>query len=57
MFADHLLEIFDCLQSDVVLGVAKIHERPGVSTMFRNHYLDRTIAIDGCLSRLFLAAC
>jgi hypothetical protein len=46
MFADHLLKILDCLQSDVILRVAKIHERAGICAMFRNHHLDRAVRID-----------
>src|SRR5713101_9359519 len=46
MFAHHLLKILDCLQSDVVLRVAKIHERAGVYAMSRNHQLDRAVWID-----------
>ena len=57
MFADHLLEIFDHLQGHVVLGVAKIHECPGVSAVLGDGYLNRTIPIDACSSRGLLACC
>ena len=46
MFAHHLLKILDCLESNVVFRVAKIHERSGVCAMFRNHHLDRAVRID-----------
>jgi len=46
MFADHLLEILDHLQRDVVFFVPKIHERAGVSAMFRNNDLDRAVWIN-----------
>src|SRR5262245_51645002 len=36
MFANHLLEIIDCLESNVVFRVAKIHKRPRVRPMLRN---------------------
>src|SRR4030095_10902250 len=46
MFTHHLLKILDRLESDIVLRVAKIHERPGVCAMFSNHHLDRAVRID-----------
>ena len=46
MFADHLLEILDHLQRDVVFFVPEIHERAGVSAMFRNNDFDRAVWID-----------
>jgi hypothetical protein len=46
VFAHHLLEVFDCLQRDIVFCVAKIHERAGVSAVLRNNYFDWTIWID-----------
>ena len=46
MFAHHLLEVFDCLQCDIVFFVAKIHESAGVSAMFWDYHLDWAIWID-----------
>ena len=34
MFANHLLEIFDYFEGDVVLLIAEIHERARVRTVF-----------------------
>ena len=48
MFADHLLEIFDCFQSNIVLRIPEIHERAGVSAVLRNDYFDGAIWIDFC---------
>src|SRR5690349_17809615 len=46
MFANHLLEVLDHLESDVVLSVAKIHEGPGISAVLGNDDFDRTIRIN-----------
>src|SRR6266849_935014 len=54
MFADHRLEIFDRLDRDSVLRVAKIHERTGVSAMLGDHYFHRCIGINR-LRRVFFA--
>jgi len=46
MFANHLLEVLDFLEADVILPFAKIYERTRVSAMLGNHHLDRAIRID-----------
>ena len=56
MFADHLLEIFDCLQRHVILFVAKVHERARVSAALGNHNLNRAIWIDLCNRDVFAAS-
>ena len=45
MLANHLFEIFDCLQSDVVLFVAEIEIGSGVGSLVRNYDFDRLIRI------------
>ena len=46
MFADHLLEILDHLERDVVFLVPEIDECAGVCAVFGNNNFDRTIWID-----------
>src|SRR5438132_12318382 len=53
MFADHLLEIFDHLERDVVFFVSEIHERARVGPMFRNNDLYRGVRVNLRRRRLF----
>ncbi len=46
VFADHLLEIFYCFQTDVILRIPEIHKRAGISAVLRNDYFDGAIWID-----------
>jgi len=46
MFADHLLEVLDHLQRDIVFFVPEIHERAGVRTMLGNRDFDRAVRIN-----------
>src|SRR6266568_2636361 len=46
MFAHHLLEVFDFLETDVILPFAKIHECARVSSVLGNHHLDWAVWID-----------
>src|SRR6266849_21172 len=53
MFADHLLEIFDHLERDVVFFVTEIHERARVGAMFWNIDLYRVVRVNLWRRRLF----
>ena len=46
MFADHLLEILDHLQRDVVFFLAEIDKRARVRAAFGNDNFDRTVRIN-----------
>ena len=46
MFSDHLLEIFDHFQRNLVLGIAEVDERAGVNAAVGNFDFDRTVPID-----------
>src|SRR5215467_442299 len=46
MFSHHLFEVLDCFERDIVLSVAKIHKRAGVSSVLWNHYFDWTVRIN-----------
>lgn len=52
MFANHLLEVLDFLEADVILPFAKIYERTRVSAMLWNDDFDRGFWIDTCRSGL-----
>jgi hypothetical protein len=45
MFAHHVFEILDHLESDFVFRVAEIHERARVDTALRKDDFDRRIRI------------
>src|SRR6476646_3260583 len=46
VLAHHGFEIFDSLQRDILLRLAKINERPCISPVLRDHHLDGGVAID-----------
>jgi hypothetical protein len=46
MFADHLLEVLDHFQRDVVFLVSEIHERSGVNAVLGHRDFDRAVWID-----------
>ena len=46
MLADHLFEILDRFELDIVFGVPEIHECTSVNTMLGNDDLDTTVWID-----------
>ena len=47
MFTDRSLEVFDCFQRYRVLFVSEIDKRTGVSAVFWNDDVDRTVRVDG----------
>ena len=49
MFADHVFEVLDHLQGDVVFFVPEIHERSGVSAMLGDRDFDRAVRVDPSL--------
>ena len=57
MFPDHMFEVLDHLQGDVVFFVPEIHERAGVGTMLGNRDFDRAVRVDlGVLALIIFPA-
>ena len=46
MFPDHLLEILDHLQCNLVLGIAEVDERAGINATLGNSNFDGAVSID-----------
>ena len=46
MLPDHLLEIFDHFQCNIILGIAEVDECAGINATLGNSDLDRAVSID-----------